>query len=160
MSLLGPAAVYLRIFGKTLAFTNACFILVASILQFTNAYNNCWCSSAAMTLGTKKAWVVLFASDAQIVAVSKIPWLIGILMNVVVDTVTLVFILRYTGDSGDEELPLVKEQLPQGMSRVRWKCVSILKFNRRIFFVDFGSRHVVRISMMITRSYGPVRPKS
>ncbi len=83
-----------------------------------------------MTLGTKNAWVVLFATEAQIVAVSKTPWLVGILIRVVVGSGTLVYILHCTGDSGDEELPLIKEQHTQGLSRVRWKCVNILKFNR------------------------------
>jgi hypothetical protein len=126
-SILAAAAVCLRICGKTLAFINACFLLVTSILQFTDLYSSCWCSSAVMSLGTKNGWVVLFATDSEIVAVSEIPWLIGFSMSVV-SMVMLFFILRFRADSKDQdrESPRFKEQPPNGLKRIRWKCVSIM----------------------------------
>jgi hypothetical protein len=68
------------------------------MLQFTNLYNNCWCSAAVMGLGAKKAWVVLFASDAQIAAFSKNSWIAGVAMSIVVGAITLYFILGSRGD--------------------------------------------------------------
>lgn len=129
-SMLAAAAVYLRIFGKTVAFVNAVFLFVTSILQFTDLYSSCWCSSAVISLGTKNGWVVLFATDSEIVAASEIPWLIGFSMSGVVSTLMLFFILRFRADSEDqdEESPRIKDQPPNGLKRVRWKCVSIYVF--------------------------------
>jgi hypothetical protein len=157
-SMFAAAAVYLRIFGKAVAFVNAVFLLVTSILQFTDLYSSCWCSSAVMSLGTTNGWVVLFATDSQIVAVSEIPWLIGFSMSGVASTVMLSFILRYRADSKDhdEEPPRIKDQHPNGLKRVMWKCVSILLVFCLVFFVDNEFRHAVRFSMMIIRSYDPV----
>ena len=70
--MLAAAAVSLRILGKIVAFVNAGFLLITSILQFTEVYSSCWCSSAVMSLGIKNSWVVLFATDSQIVAASEI----------------------------------------------------------------------------------------
>jgi hypothetical protein len=77
---------------------NALFLVITSLLQFTNLYNNCWCSAAVMGLGTKGGWVVLFASDDQIFAFSKAASIGGVAMSIVVGAISLYFILSSRGD--------------------------------------------------------------
>jgi len=96
--LLVPAAVIFRVSGKTIASINACFVLITSILQFTNLYNNCWCSAAVVSLGAKNGWVILFATDAQIAAASETPWIAGVFVSIIIGAVTLGFILGSRGD--------------------------------------------------------------
>ncbi|KAF8866331.1 hypothetical protein BDZ45DRAFT_578983, partial [Acephala macrosclerotiorum] len=51
--ILGPLPVVLRLFGKFLAFINTIWVILTSILQFTNLYDNCWCSASVLGLGTE-----------------------------------------------------------------------------------------------------------
>lgn len=93
-----PAAILTRLAGKSLACLNTCFLFVTSVLQFTNLYNNCWCSAAVAGLGREKGWVILFATDAQIAAAAKTPWIVGICLGIFVGLGTLVWILGERGD--------------------------------------------------------------
>jgi hypothetical protein len=73
-----------------MASMNACFLVITSMLHFTNLYDNCWCSAAVIGLGTKKAWVILFASDAQIAAFSKTSWTAGVAMGIVLGAIRFI----------------------------------------------------------------------
>ncbi|KAE9366619.1 hypothetical protein N431DRAFT_495066 [Stipitochalara longipes BDJ] len=95
---VAPVAILTRLAGKSLACLNTCFILVTSVLQFTNLYNNCWCSAAVAGLGRDKGWVILFATDAQIAAAAKTPWIVGICLGIGVGLGTLIWILWGRGD--------------------------------------------------------------
>jgi hypothetical protein len=96
--LLAPAAIFMRLAGKSLACLNTFFLFITCVLQFTNLYNNCWCSAAVAGLGREKAWVILFASDAQIAAAAKKPWIVGVCVGISVGLGTLIWILGWTGD--------------------------------------------------------------
>ncbi len=49
-------------------------------------------------LGREKGWVILFATDAQIAAAARTPWIVGICMGIFVGLGTLVWILGGRGD--------------------------------------------------------------
>ncbi|MCJ1437956.1 hypothetical protein MMC27_007343 [Xylographa pallens] len=79
-SLLLPLIPLTRSLGLLLGALNALWLLLISILQFTNVYNNCWCEGCVLGLGSK-AWVILWASDEQIVAEAWRSWVIAVLMS-------------------------------------------------------------------------------
>ena len=84
--------------GKSLATINAAFIVVTSIVQFTGLYDNCWCDACIPSLGKKAGWVILFASDAQIAAVSKSAWVGGVFMSIFSALFVTIFIFASRGD--------------------------------------------------------------
>ncbi|MCJ1479346.1 hypothetical protein MMC13_008031 [Lambiella insularis] len=78
-----PALIILtRFSGLLLAILNAFWLLLISTLQFTNLYDNCWCEGCVLGLGSK-AWVILWASDAQIVAAAQESWIFAVAMSAV-----------------------------------------------------------------------------
>ncbi|MCJ1387087.1 hypothetical protein MMC17_010216 [Xylographa soralifera] len=81
-SLVLPLIPLTRYLGLLLGAINAIWLLLISILQFTNVYNNCWCESCALGLGTK-AWVILWATDDQIVAAAWNSWVFAVVMSCV-----------------------------------------------------------------------------
>lgn len=88
-------AVITRVAGNALGICNAFWVLVFSVLQFTNLYNNCWCASSAMQWGPK-SWVLLFASPADIFAFSQTYWAAGTFLGLVIAffcTVSLMVVL-------------------------------------------------------------------
>ena len=98
-SIIGPIAVVARLIGKGLAVINAGWVISASLLQFTNAYDTIWCDSCALGLTGKPGWVVLFASEAQIAAASNQAWISGVLISVIVTAVATIWIFIAVSDS-------------------------------------------------------------
>lgn len=88
--------------GKFIAGINALWLLCASVFQFTNLYNTCWCSTSSLSLGSR-AWLVLFASDTQIASASMAPWVGGVFLAVVVSFASAAFFLASRGDEIFEE---------------------------------------------------------
>ena len=88
--------------GKLIAGLNALWLLCASVLQFTNLYNTCWCSTSILSLHSQ-AWLVLFASDTQIALASRAPWIGGVFLAVVVGFASAAFFLGSRGDEIFEE---------------------------------------------------------
>lgn len=76
-----------RLLGQVLALSNVLWLLLISLLQFTNLYNNCWCASCALAL-KEKALVILWATDEQIAAIARRDWTFALAMSAV--TVLLV----------------------------------------------------------------------
>jgi hypothetical protein len=70
-----------RIIGKALACCNAFWLLTISLLQFTNMYNSCWCSADVLQYGTVNGWILLWATDDQIVDVARNGWIGGVIMS-------------------------------------------------------------------------------
>jgi len=89
--IVASIAVITRLSGKSLAFLNACGIIVTSMLQFTNLYNNCWCSGAVLGRGVKAALVILFATDAQIASASTAFWIAGVFLSLAVAFIGMFF---------------------------------------------------------------------
>lgn len=88
--------------GKLIAGLNALWLLCASVFQFTNLYNTCWCSTSILSLHSQ-AWLVLFASDTQIASASRAPWIGGVFLAVFVSFASAAFFLGSRGDEIFEE---------------------------------------------------------
>lgn len=71
-----------RLLGETLALINALWLVLISLLQFTNLYKNCWCAGSELAL-KKKAWVVLWATDEQVAAIARKDWTFALVMSAV-----------------------------------------------------------------------------
>ena len=97
-SLLGPLAVIIRLVGVSLAAINASFVVVISVLQFTNIMDNCWCAACILSVKQRVGWVILFASDLQIAAASKPGWLGGLFMSIVSVVLVTICIFMLRGD--------------------------------------------------------------
>jgi hypothetical protein len=78
---IGAFAVYTRLAGNALAFLNAGFLATFSILQFTNLYDNCWCSASAFQQGIN-SYVLIYAIPGQIFAASKTWYIVGTFMAI------------------------------------------------------------------------------
>jgi hypothetical protein len=89
--IIAAIAVITRLIGKSLAFLNACGIVVTSMLQFTNLYDNCWCSGSVLGLGAKAAWVILFATPGQIASASTAFWISGVFLSLTVAFISVFF---------------------------------------------------------------------
>ena len=96
--LLAGLAVTTRLLGKSLAAANAAFVVVNSVIQFTGLYDNCWCDACIPSLGKKAGWVILFASDAQITAVTKSAWVGGVFMGILTALVASAWVFVARGD--------------------------------------------------------------
>ncbi|KAG6823648.1 hypothetical protein H0H92_009550 [Tricholoma furcatifolium] len=70
-------SIALRIIGKTLAYANAIWILVACIFQFTNFYDRCWCNSSVISLGVSRAYYVIEISWDEVPAM-RLYWIAGV----------------------------------------------------------------------------------
>ena len=88
--------------GRLIAGINALWLLCASVFQFTNLYNTCWCSTSSLGLRSR-AWLVLFASNTQIASASTAPWVGGVFLAVVVSFASAAFFLASRGDEIFEE---------------------------------------------------------
>ncbi|KAE9363111.1 hypothetical protein N431DRAFT_475282 [Stipitochalara longipes BDJ] len=88
-SILVGFTVLIRIAGKSVAFVNACWIVVAAILEYTGVYSNCWCATNADVLGSH-SWAVLFATPQSFQTVARNYWIGGIIFSFGVCLVTYV----------------------------------------------------------------------
>ena len=96
-SVLLPLIVLTRYLGVLLGAINAIWLLLISILQFTNVYDNCWCEGCVLGLG-KKAWVILWASDEQIVAAAWNSWIFALVMSFVAVVIAGGFFVTMGGE--------------------------------------------------------------
>ena len=96
--ILGPLAVTTRLAGKALAAANALFLVVTCVVQLTGLYDTCWCAACIPSLGREAGWVILFASDAQIVAVSRGAWIGGVSLSISSAALVTFFYLTSRGD--------------------------------------------------------------
>ena len=101
--LLGPLAVITRAAGKSVALLNACWVLIASTLQFTKLFFNCWCESAVLGLGRSFGWVVIFATDVQIADSARVAWGTGIALSLTTVGVLTLFVIFGTGNDALKE---------------------------------------------------------
>ncbi|KAG1719920.1 uncharacterized protein EDB91DRAFT_376648 [Suillus paluster] len=63
----------LRWGGKFLAIVNAIWIIAASMLQFTNIYDNCYCNSSVLGRGVRDAYFIVI-TDGLDLAQTKAAW--------------------------------------------------------------------------------------
>ncbi|KAL6715219.1 hypothetical protein ACLMJK_007483 [Lecanora helva] len=96
--LFAASAVLTRIIGKALAAANAVFIVATSVIHFTGLYDNCWCDACIPGLGKKAGWVVLFASESQIMTASRNSWIGGVFLAIVVGGIVSLWIFLARGD--------------------------------------------------------------
>ncbi|KAL9038248.1 MAG: hypothetical protein Q9214_005358 [Letrouitia sp. 1 TL-2023] len=96
--ILGPSAVIFRLVGKSLAAANAVFLVITCVAQFTGLYDTCWCDACIPSLGHKAGWVILFASDAQIVAASNSACKGGVTLSIASATIITSYYLTSRGD--------------------------------------------------------------
>jgi hypothetical protein len=66
------------------------WLIVSSLLEFTGAYNNCWCQGNAFGMGAR-GWVVLFKHSADLAAAAKLPWGGGLMLSLVVCLLSYAF---------------------------------------------------------------------
>ena len=84
------AAVVTRSVGKSVAFADALWLLVSSLMEMVGGYDNCWC--VADVLGLKeKAWVVLFKTADDLAAASKLPLGMGVATSIIVCSLSFFF---------------------------------------------------------------------
>ena len=79
-SITGTLAVILRRAGKVIAALNAVWIVFANVAEFSNLFDNCWCQSCVLSLGTARAYNVIQATTADLGGM-KISWIGGVIMG-------------------------------------------------------------------------------
>ena len=78
-----PLAALTRYIGKTLAVTNAFFLVAISLAEFVGGYENCWCKADAPGLGAE-GWVVLFKTGKDLEMAARLPWAMGVMVSIFV----------------------------------------------------------------------------
>jgi hypothetical protein len=94
---IAALAVLTRLAGNTLAVINALFVLAFSVLQLTNVYDNCWCSSSALQWGPDH-WVLLWATSSDYFAQSSSYWIGGTFMSISCAVFCTAFFMLAKGD--------------------------------------------------------------
>ncbi|GBE87040.1 hypothetical protein SCP_1002870 [Sparassis crispa] len=74
--LAGMLAIALRRVGKTLAFMNAVWIVLACVFQFSNVFDRCYCNSSVTGLG-RNAYDVLVNTETDLVRM-RLAWAAGV----------------------------------------------------------------------------------
>ncbi|KAK5133785.1 hypothetical protein LTR08_007214 [Meristemomyces frigidus] len=97
---LCAVAVILRYFGKAVAIGNTAWLIVSSLLNFTGAYNSCWCQSNALKFG-KNGWVVLFKDAHDLQAAASPSWGGGLFMTLFVCAVAIAFFVSGSKEDKD-----------------------------------------------------------
>lgn len=85
----GWLAIITRLLAKTLAVVNAFYIILLSLLQFSNVYDSCYCRSSFPGFGNNKAYIKLKYSEDDNRLVN-LYWIGGMIM---VSLVSLLFII-------------------------------------------------------------------
>ncbi|KAM6492326.1 hypothetical protein JOM56_012050 [Amanita muscaria] len=75
---IGPLVLIFRQLGKTIAAFNTAWIIISSLFQFSNVYDNCYCNASVFGLGSK-AYAVLHLVDEDI-KLTKLYWASGMIM--------------------------------------------------------------------------------
>ncbi|RDW82346.1 hypothetical protein BP6252_03458 [Coleophoma cylindrospora] len=86
-----------RISGLVLAWCNSVYLLAISVIQFTNLYNSCWCEGCVLGHGREKAWVILWASGAQIASAATPSWIAAVIISLLTLLCAGVFFLNARG---------------------------------------------------------------
>jgi hypothetical protein len=76
---VGSFVIALRQLAKTLAAVNTAWIIVSTLLQFSNVFDNCYCNSSVIGLG-HKAYAVLHLTDEDL-KLTKLCWAGGMIMS-------------------------------------------------------------------------------
>ena len=100
------AAIFFRLTGKTLALLNAGWLIASSLMEFTGAWDNCWCRSVYFTKGNG-GWVVLFKNATDLHATAQVPWSSGLALTLIVCSSVYIFFYfasRRTDDDGNPVL--------------------------------------------------------
>ena len=77
--LIGSSAIALRQLAKTLAAINTAWIILSTLFQFSNVYDNCYCNCSVLGLGNK-AYAVLHYTDEDEKLV-RLCWAGGMIMS-------------------------------------------------------------------------------
>lgn len=80
--------------GKLLAILSSLWVVVLSVLQFSNVLDNCWCNACAATRGKSlKSYIILFATNDTLANLAMSAWVSGVLWS----AVTVFFMLTFVG---------------------------------------------------------------
>jgi hypothetical protein len=74
--------------GNILAVLNAVGIIVASILQFSNVYENCYCNSSVLGLKAHHAYDTILVAGSDV----KKPWAAGVVLGCACTFVYILFV--------------------------------------------------------------------
>lgn len=77
------AAAMLRYWGKFLAVFNAIWLLISNLLEYANAFDNCFCQSVVISLGDG-AWILLFKTSEDLEVTALTPWATGVTISIIV----------------------------------------------------------------------------
>jgi hypothetical protein len=88
----------LRLIGSCIAILNALWIVVMSILQLTNLYNNCWCQASAFQNGTVNSWVAVLMTNSQVVTFASKYWIAGLFLSICSSFLIFPYIVIGKGD--------------------------------------------------------------
>ena len=76
-------AIAFRLFGKLVAVLNAGWLIASSLMEFTGAYDTCWCKGNFVGLG-HRGWVVIFKDAADLATAAQVPWSSGLALTLIV----------------------------------------------------------------------------
>ena len=100
------ASLVLRLTAKCVAAVNAVWLFLTAIFQFSNLYDNCWCNSSKLALGSK-AYTVISYSDPVLNSI-KLAWAGGMVMALFTAALFLIAlnVLRKRPAKEPESIPL------------------------------------------------------
>lgn len=93
-SILGPLAVLSRLVGKTITVVSALWVVTESVLPFTGALETCWCNAN----GGRTGWVILFATDAQLLEVTRHTSIGGVCLSITLTVIVTIYLFTSRGD--------------------------------------------------------------
>ena len=70
-------------------------------MEFTGAYDNCWCRGEFVELG-RRGWVVIFKDAADLAAAAQVPWSSGLALTLMVCLGVSVFFYFATRRNDDD----------------------------------------------------------
>jgi hypothetical protein len=94
---LSILAICTHVAGSTLAIVNAIFIVIFSILKFTSAFTNCYCTGSVIQKG-RDTFVPIFLGGTQIKQLVYRYWITGASFSSASFVLTLVFLVISKGD--------------------------------------------------------------
>ncbi|KAK1230946.1 hypothetical protein PQX77_005920 [Marasmius sp. AFHP31] len=89
--MLAWSSILLRRLGKTLAFFNAVWLMMACIFQFTAFFSRCYCNSSVIGRGAKFAYDVIVFLHADVTSM-KVAWIGGVVLAIGTATLFIIFI--------------------------------------------------------------------
>ena len=91
-SALCGAAVLTHILGGLIAALNTFWLVLSSLLEYTEVYHRCYCKGDQLGLGGN-GWLVLFKTDAELARFATTPWARDVAMSIIVCFITHFFLL-------------------------------------------------------------------